>query len=90
MYNAEAADLQRAVSSFNARARSGGFASQAAFASERQRLVARSSALEALRAGIDDDFSRYNQLIAEYNSIAIETNELNRSLNSSLAPAPSI
>lgn len=89
-YNAEAADVQRSIGMFNNRAQRGGFASQAEFAVERQRLVARLSALETLRSSIDSNISRYNQLTDEFNSIATKTNELYKSMNSSLAPPPSI
>lgn len=89
-YNSEVAAVQQAISDFNNKARRGGFDSQEAFDSERQRLVARMSALEDVRAQIESDIERYNQLVAERNSIATEANELNRSLDSTLAPLPSI
>jgi flagellar capping protein FliD len=48
------------------------------------------SGLEAMRASINSYIDTYNQLAIELNGIATETNELNQSLDSSLAPAPSI
>lgn len=88
-YSAESADLQQAIDSLNFRARSGYFTSQDDFDSERQALVARNAALESLRVRLNDTISEYNQLVAELNGIAIETNELNKSIDSNVEPAPS-
>lgn len=90
VYNTGAAEIQRAVKAFNSKAENGGFGSQAEFSAERQRLVSKITALEALRSAIDNDIEVYHRLADELQAIATETNELNRSLDSSLAPPPSI
>lgn len=89
-YKNEVGEVQAAVDNFNTRARSGAFASQAEFSRERQLLVARSDALEALRLDINSSVDYYNALVAQLNSIATETETLNKSLNGHLAPAPSL
>lgn len=89
-YDAQVAALQSSIAEFNSRAENGQFESQAAFARERQALFARSASLEDLRARINGVITEYNRLIEELNAIAIETEELNRSIDSNLAPAPSI
>jgi chromosome segregation ATPase len=89
-YNAEAAAVERAINSFNTKAKQGDFGSQAEFSAERQRLFARTTALENLRAEINSNVTKYNELVVELNGIATETEELNRSLDSTLAPPPSL
>ena len=89
-YGAESDELQSTITSFNARAARGDFKDQASFNQERQVLVARSSSLETLRTEINDAITRYNTLVVEFNSVALETNALNRSMDSELSPAPSL
>ncbi len=89
-YESQAGTLQSDIASFNRRASQGEFESQSEFNRERQSLVARSTALEGLRIEINTTISRYNSLVNELNSIATETNALNRSIDSSLEPAPSL
>lgn len=89
-YSAQSASLQRDINSFNARAESGDFASQADFRRERQSLVVRSSTLESLRVSLNNDISKYNQLVNELDDIATETSDLNRSIDSNIEPAPSL
>lgn len=89
-YESQANTLQNDISDFNRRAGQGEFKSQPQFTSERSVLVARSNALEGLRSEINDTINRYNDLVSELNNIATETNALNRSIDSSLEPAPSL
>lgn len=89
-YEAQINALQNDIKAFNSRANSGGFTSQAEFNVQRQTLIAQSSALNDLRIEINNDINYYNSLVRELDSIAIETNALNRSLDSSLEPAPSL
>ncbi len=89
-YSTQASALEGDIAAFNARAENGEFDSQAEFSAERQALVARSNSLENLRTGINGDVEYYNSLVAELNGIAVETEDLNRSIDSSLEPAPSL
>lgn len=89
-YNTETSALESAIASFNARAKNGDFKSQAEFTNERQKLVARTATLEAMREDVNSAIARYNERVAELNSIATQTEALNHSLDSSLAPAPSL
>ncbi len=89
-YNTDAKILNSDIASFDARAASGDFISQAQFYAERAVLMERVSELNALRASVSDDITKYYSLLAEYNSIATESTKLNNSIDSTLAPAPSL
>lgn len=89
-YNTEANDVEHAIGAFNTRAQQGDFKNQAQFSAERQALVARTTALETMRVKVNDTIAEYNQRVSELNSIATQTEELNHSLDSTLAPAPSL
>jgi hypothetical protein len=89
-YNKEVSQLNQDIASFNARANSSGFSSQAEFNTERTRLVSRAAALEDMRAGISSERDAYNRLREELVIIASESEALNQSIDSSLAPAPSL
>jgi chaperonin cofactor prefoldin len=89
-YNEEADALKDDIGSFNDRAQSGGFSNQAEFNVERRRLVSRVSNLESLRAKINGSIEEYNRVVTELNGIATQTEDLNRSMDSTLAPAPSL
>lgn len=89
-YNADVTKLNNDIASFNDRANGGGFSSEAAFQSERNDLIARANELDATRSSINDDILRYNTLREELGSVASQSQALNRSIDSSLAPAPSL
>jgi len=89
-YNEDVVKLNKDIQAFNARAESGDFTSQAQFNSERLRLTNRVSALAGQRESINTELAQYEELRAQYNKTASETKKLNDSLNSKLAPAPSI
>jgi hypothetical protein len=89
-YNQATVQLNNDIQSFNNRANNGAFSSQAQFNSERAALVARVANLDAQRAAINSDRARYNDLREELVAIASESEALNRSIDSSLAPAPSL
>lgn len=89
-YNMDAQALSRDIQAFNTRADSGGFGSQAQFAAERSGMVARVNALDAKRRAIETASSQYQQQVERYNSISNHINQLNTSLDSTLAPAPSV
>jgi len=89
-YNADVAQLNRDITSFNAEANDGKFTSDAAFQATRAALVARANALEVARQQINDAIGRFNELRDELTAVASESEALNKSLDSSLAPAPSL
>ncbi len=82
--------LSSAIDDFNRRADNGDFSSQAAFSYERQQLLAKTAEVDSLRQAINTNINKYNALVAELNSIATETEALNRSIDSNLEPAPSL
>lgn len=89
-YNAAIEQLNGDIAAFNAKSTSGGFASQAQFQAERSSLLARARQLEQNRSTINSLIAQHNQLRDELESIASQSEALNRSINSSLAPAPSL
>ena len=89
-YNSSVIALNSDIVSFNQRADSNGFTSQAQFNSERTALSVRVAELDTIRAGINDDIASYSSILAEYNSIASESKKLYNSIDSTLAPAPSV
>jgi hypothetical protein len=89
-YNNAVNQLDQDIDRFNARANEGGFSSQAQFNAERNSLVARVSALDRLRDQISANVETYESLREELASIASTSEALNKSIDSSLAPPPSI
>lgn len=89
-YNSAVNQLDKDIEGFNARANSGAFNSQAQFNSERNSLVDRVASLDSLRDKIDTNVAKYESLREELASIASTSEALNKSIDSSLAPAPSI
>jgi hypothetical protein len=89
-YDSQARMLSGAIDDFNRRADNGDFSSQAAFSYERQQLLAKTAEVDSLRQAINTNINKYNALVAELNSIATETEALNRSIDSNLEPAPSL
>ncbi len=89
-YNADAQVLNDDIVAFNNRAENGQFLSQAQFTSERSVLSDRVVELDAMRTSINNDITNYNSILIEYNSIASESKKLYNSINSTLAPAPSV
>ncbi len=89
-YNKNVATLNKDIEAFNSRAQTGDFGSQAQFNSERAALSARVERLGGDRETINADIERYEALRTEYNQTASESKQLSDSLNSKLAPAPSI
>ena len=75
---------------FNQRANSSQFTSQAQFNSERNALLSRLASLNTTRTDVDADIVKYDDLLAEYNSISIESKKLYNSIDSTLAPTPSL
>lgn len=89
-YTAASEQLNADIASFNQRASGGAIHDQAQFNSERQALVARVAKLSAERTAINGLIEEFNRVVNQYNAIATQTEQLNQSINSSPAPAPSL
>lgn len=89
-YNSSALTLNNDIISFNKRAELGQFASQAQFSQERAVLARRVEELNAFRTSINDNIASYDLLLIEYNANASESKKLYNSINSTLAPVPSV
>lgn len=89
-YNKNVAQLNQDIEAFNAKAESGGFSSQEEFNAERGSLVARADQLESTRQAINEKISQYEALRQELLNVASRSEELNRSIDSTLAPAPTL
>lgn len=89
-YNTLIAQLNTDIESFNERARQGQFSSSASFAAARQALVRRTDSADAMSVRINQAIERYEQLRQQYNAVAQDSNDLYKSIDSSLAPSPSL
>ena len=89
-YNQAVTALNQDIESFNAKADKGGFISQAEFNSTRSNLITRANELDMRRTAINAKAAEYEILRQELLSIASQSEELNRSIDSTLAPAPSL
>ena len=89
-YNNAVKQLNADIQDFNARATAGSFSSQAEFSSERARLVMRATNLDKQQAQINNDLTTYEKIRQEYNATAATSNELYKSMDSKLAPTPSV
>lgn len=89
-YDAASQQLNTDIATFNQRASSGEIHSQAEFDSQRRALVARVAKMSAERSAINALVAQFNQVVSQYNAIATQTDQLNQSINSNLAPAPSL
>lgn len=89
-YNADVERLNKDIESFNVRANSGAFVSEVAFQNERTALTDRAAQLESARTAVNGMIDEYNRLRDELISVAGQSDALNRSIDSSLVPAPSV
>jgi len=89
-YNQGAQTLSNDIDSFNIKASSQGFTSYNQFYTERNRLTARVSALESLRSTINDEIKQYQELLKQYDALALQSKQLYDAIDSSLAPTPSL
>ncbi|MFZ1361015.1 MAG: hypothetical protein WAS27_03280 [Candidatus Saccharimonadales bacterium] len=89
-YNTSVQQLNDDIKRFNARATAGEFVSRAEFDNQRTTLVARSTAIDSERARIQRNVEQYETLRQEYNATAATSNELYKSIDSNLAPSPSV
>ncbi len=89
-YTQDVNQLNADIAGFNARANSNQFSSMSQFYSERSALNARVSALESERSTINDQITNYNNIVKLYEASALASNELYKSIDSTLAPTPSV
>lgn len=89
-YNVKIKALNVDIESFNARASQGAFTSQSAFERERSALEKRVAAINVERESVDATVSQYETLRKEYNETITASNNLYKSIDSTLAPAPSV
>jgi len=89
-YNKAVQELNVDVMAFNAKADSGGFASQAQFNVERNALIDRQQKIGKDRTEIDGFIATYNTKRQQLTEINSQAEALNHSINSNLSPLPSI
>lgn len=90
-YEAVRDRLESDIDAFQARAEErGGFSSQSEFTNARRSLENRIAAANALRSTIIATEEKVNGLIKEYNSTVEWSQDLYKSLDSTLAPAPTV
>lgn len=89
-YNTEVNELSEDISDFNQKARSNYFESEVEFNIARQQLMARQDELDGERNAIEQLEQIYEQKRAQLEALNSEAESLNRTLDSSLDPAPSI
>lgn len=88
-YNTRVAALNAEITVFNRLANAGEI-SPAQFTARRKALVLESDALEVLRTTINTQLADYEAKKAELMSISAHVDQLNRSVDSKLAPAPTL
>lgn len=92
-YNRAVESLNDQITALNARAGTVDRTNASAvssFNTDRATLLERIRESEETRAQIDGQMTTYNQLLEEYNALAIRSFELIQSLDSTLAPAPEL
>ncbi|HCH34862.1 MAG: hypothetical protein UY35_C0005G0138 [Candidatus Saccharibacteria bacterium GW2011_GWC2_48_9] len=89
-YNADISSLNADIEQFNAQADTGTYATETEFQAARAALLSRVDELKQRREVIDVKIANYEAKRLSYNKTVDESNSLTRSLDSSLAPAPSI
>ena len=90
-YNKEISALNNSIAVFNNNANTAGYyASQADFLQARRQLSNKASLIDKEYDAIKLEIQRHQQLVEEYNQTAVQVNEVNSSLNSTMAPKPSL
>jgi len=89
-YNRRTAELSARIASFNSRARqTNGFATQAEFDTARNTLLVQVDEVNAIRESIEAKVAHYKRLRSQLQDIAAQSDALNKSIDSTLAPAAS-
>lgn len=89
-YEADRAQLELDVNSFNERASSGDYGTRAEFNSARQLLVARIANLTSRQQEINTRIDEYNSYVSRLNELSVRVSELNQGINGVAAPEPSL
>ena len=89
-YNAASAQLNNDIQEFNRQAEAGKYSSESAFYQDRNQLVSRAETLDAERSRIEAVIADFEAIKREYEQLADETQDLQRSIDSSLAPTPAV
>lgn len=91
IYNQAVVSLTKDIQAFNDRAANGDFTSTSQFNAERATIVARTTALNEQRDVLDKNIKDYNSSYADYQTLVVKNETLNKSIDSTLAqPAPSL
>lgn len=86
-YAADLAILNSDIQTFNANLKANKL-TQSQYTSQRADLVYRSNELSSERVSINKDIAAYNNLVNQYDAVAVESTNLYNSIDSTLAPAP--
>lgn len=86
-YQSDLSQINADINSFNERARSGEFSSQADFTVARSALQQRISAINARQSSLNSRIKAYNDDVATLKSLAVKADQLNQSINGVAAPA---
>jgi hypothetical protein len=92
-YNSEAVSISTAAAELKQKYNSVDRTSSSevnAYNAQRQVLLDRIAALDSVKLQIMSQIDEFNKKVEEYNSLVVSTNELNKSLDSTLAPVPSL
>lgn len=89
-YKTQRAQLEADIADFKSRESSGGFSSRDSYEGELASLNSRIDEFNQFRDQIENDIKTYNSLQQEQAGIVSQSQELDRSIDSSLAPAPSL
>lgn len=89
-YQTEATTLSNDIANFNQKANGGGFTSDSEFNKQRAVLLNRSKLLEAQRTLINAKVKLYNEDNIKYQALVVQSEALNKSIDSTVAPAPSL
>lgn len=89
-YDAKVSKLNQDIVDFNKRADSGDFDSVAAFNYERSKLAKRISDIKLEEQAIEKKYSQYELKYDEYQALAVKSETLNKSIDSTVAPVPSL
>lgn len=89
-YNADVKKLNSDIDDFNKRAAAGDFVSMAQFYSERSVIEAKVDAINITRQNINNNIDNYNSTLTSYNAIALQSQQLYNSIDSTLAETESI
>ena len=89
-YNAASSRLNNDIQDFNRRAQAGAYQTESAFYRDRQILVERADALDVERQRIEQIIADFERMRNEYEQLTDEAEDLQRSIDSSLAPAPAV